>query len=216
MCVEPTLSNTTSGSSRRSAKAQRGASFLKESFETARRLMMTREHAHRAMARLGKRERAWRKQYLHTTANEIVTEAVETDCDVIVFEELDDIRKRSSFADWHHIWAFRWLFEYVKYKAPERGVSVETVEPNHTSRRRSKCGFTHKDNRDGTEFWCRSCGYALNADYNAAKNVGLRYARKRYHSLRSRTFAGSGDAPVDVRINRGTMTDDGPRPSAGD
>jgi putative transposase len=174
------------------------------------------QDAHHAMARLGKRERAWRKQYLHTTANEIVTEAAETDCDVIVFEELDDIRKRLSFADWHHIWAFRRLFEYVEYKAPERGVSVETVEPNHTSRRCSKCGFTHKDNRDGTEFRCRSCGYALNADYNAAKNVGLRYARKRYHSLRSRQKSGSGDAPVDVRINRGTMTDDGPRPSAGD
>jgi hypothetical protein len=25
-----------------------------------------------------------------------------------------------------------------------------------------------------------------------------------------------GDVPVDVRINRGTMTDDGPRPVAGD
>ncbi len=30
----------------------------------------------------------------HTVANEIVTEAVEHDCDVIVFEDLTDIRKR--------------------------------------------------------------------------------------------------------------------------
>jgi putative transposase len=187
-------------------------------FEKRRAKMQQRggQDAHRAVARLGKRERAWRKQYLHTTANEIVSEAVETDVDTIVFEELDDIRERLPFAGWHHIWAFRRLFEYVSYKAPERGVTVETVTPNHTSQRCSKCGFTHEDNRDGTEFRCRSCGYTVNADYNAAKNIGLRYARKQYHSLRSRQKSGSGDAPVDVRINRGAMTDDGPRPIAGD
>ncbi|EMA53342.1 transposase, IS605 OrfB family protein [Halococcus salifodinae DSM 8989] len=133
-----------------------------------------------------------------------------------MFEELDDIRERLPFAEWHHIWAFRRLHEYVAYKAPERGVAVETVEPNHTSQRCSKCGFTHKDNRDGTDFDCLSCGYELNADYNAAKNIGLRYARNDYHRLRSSQMSSSGDAPVDVRINRGTMTDDGPRPVAGD
>ena len=42
----------------------------------------------------------------------------------------------------HHIWAFRRLFEYVSYKAPEQGVSVMQVEPNHTSQRcsRADCG----------------------------------------------------------------------------
>jgi IS605 OrfB family transposase len=174
------------------------------------------QEAHNAMARLGRRERAWRNQYLHTTANEIVTEAVENDCAVIVFEELDDIRERLPWAKWHHIWAFRRLYEYVEYKAPERGVSVKQVKPHHTSQRCSKCGFTHEDNRDSTAFDCHSCGYTVNADYNAAKNIGLRYARKQYHSLRSRQKSGIGDAPVDVRINRGTMTDDGPRPVAGD
>jgi putative transposase len=187
-------------------------------FEKRRAKLQQRETqaAHNALLRLGKRERAWRKQYIHTTVNEIVTEAVENDCDVIVFEDLDDIRERLPSAEWHHYWAFRRVVEYVEYKAPERGVSVETVEPNHTSQRCSKCGFTHEDNRDGTGFCCQKCEYAVNADYNAAKNIGLRYARKQYHSLRSRQKSGSGDAPVDVRINRGTMTDDGPRPIAGD
>ena len=88
--------------------------------------------AHNALLRLGKREEAWRKQYIHTVANEIVSEAVEHDCDVIVFEELTDIRERLPYAKWHHIWAFRRLYEYVSYKAPEQGVSVEEVEPNHS------------------------------------------------------------------------------------
>jgi putative transposase len=189
-----------------------------QEFEKRRAKMQQRgtQPAHNALLRLGKREQAWRKQYIHTTANEIVTEAVENDCDVIVFEDLNDIRNRLPFAEWHHYWAFRRLVEYVEYKAPERGVSVETIEPHHTSQRCSKCGFTHEDNRDGEHFCCQKCEYVVNADYNAAKNIGLRYARKKYHQLRSRQKSASGDAPVDVRMNRGTMTDDGPRPVAAD
>ena len=125
----------------------------------------------RAMKRLGRRERAWRKQYLHTLANDIVTEAAESGCSGIVFEELDGIRERLPQANWHHIGEFQRLYEYVAYKAPERGVSVETVEPNHTSQRCSKYSFTAKANRDGTEFRCCSCGCEVNADYNAV--VGL-------------------------------------------
>ncbi|PSQ07687.1 transposase [Halobacteriales archaeon QS_6_71_20] len=174
--------------------------------------------AHNALLRLGKREEAWRKQYIHTVANEIVTEAVEHDCDAIVFEGLTDIRERLPQAKWHHVWAFRRLFEYVSYKAPERGVSVEQVEPNHTSQRcsRTDCGFTHDHNRHGKQFECQKCGYEVNADYNAAKNIGLRYARKRIHRLRSSPKSGSGDAPVDVRVNGGTLNGESHRPVAGD
>ena len=187
-------------------------------FERRRAKMQQRETqaGHRAMKRLGRRERAWRKQYLHTVANELVTEAVENGCSTVVFEELDGIRERLPQANWHHIWAFRRLYEYVGYKAPECGVSVETVKPDHTSQRCSKCGFTHEDNRGSTNFECLSCGYTLNADYNAAKNIGLRHARNEHHRLRSSQMSSGGDAPVSVRLNRGTMTDDGPRPIAGD
>lgn len=85
-----------------------------------------------------------------------------------MFEDLTDIRDQPRFAMWHPIWVFRCLAEYVAYKALERGGSVEQVEPNHTSQRCSKCGFTHEDNRDGEHFQCLSCGYEVNADCNAA------------------------------------------------
>jgi len=174
--------------------------------------------AHNALLRLGKREEAWRKQYIHTIANEIVTEAVEHDCDVIVFEDLTDIRERLPEAKWHHVWAFRRLFKYVSYKAPERGVSVEQVKPNHTSQRcsRTDCGFTHEDNRNGEHFCCQKCGYEVNADYNGAKNIGLRYARNRRHRLRSSPKSGDGDAEVDLRINGGMLNGESHRPVAGD
>ncbi|WP_372480390.1 RNA-guided endonuclease InsQ/TnpB family protein [Halomicrobium sp. HM KBTZ05] len=189
-------------------------------FEKRRGEMQQRgtQAAHNALLRLGKREEAWRKQYIHIVANEIVSEAVENGCDVIVFEDLTDIRKRLPQAKWHHIWAFRRLSEYVDYKAPEQGVSVEQVEPNHTSQRcsRTDCGFTHDDNRHGEHFECQKCGYEVNADYNGAKNIGLRYARKRKHRLRSSPKSGSGDAPVDVRVNGGTLNGESHRPIAGD
>jgi IS605 OrfB family transposase len=189
-------------------------------FEKRRREMQQRgtQAAHDALLRLGKREEAWRKQYIHTVANELVTEAVDHDCDAIVFEELTDVRERLPHATWHHIWAFRRLYEYVSYKAPEKGVSVEQVEPNHTSQRcsRTDCGFTHDDNRHGERFCCQKCGYEVNADYNAAKNIGLRYARKRIHRLRSSPTSGSGDAEVDLRITGGTVNGKSHRPIAGD
>jgi IS605 OrfB family transposase len=189
-------------------------------FEKRRGAMQQRgtQAAHNALLRLGKREKAWRKQYIHTVANEIVEEAVEHDCDVIVFEDLTDIRERLRHAKWHHVWAFRRLFEYVSYKTPEQGVSVEQVEPNHTSQRCSRmdCGFTHDGNRHGEHFCCQKCGYEVNADYNGAKNIGLRYARKRTHRLRSSPKSGSGDARVDVRVNGGTLNGESHRPIAGD
>jgi IS605 OrfB family transposase len=174
--------------------------------------------AHNALLRLGKREEAWRKQCIHTIANELVSEAVEHDCDVLVFEELTDIRERLPQAKWHHVWAFRRLFNYVEYKAAEQGVSVEQVKPNRTSQRcsRADCGFTHPNNRQGDHFECQKCGYEVNADYNAAKNIGVRYARKRTHRLRSSPKSGSGDAQVDVRITGGALNGEGHQPIAGD
>jgi len=189
-------------------------------FEKRRGEMQERgtQAAHTALLRLGKREQAWRKQYIHTVANEIVAEATEHDCNVVVFEDLTHIRERLPHAKWHHVWAFRRLYEYVSYKRPEQGITVEQVKPNHTSQRcsRSGCGFTHPDNRHGEHFECQKCGYEVNADYNGAKNIGVRYARKRTHKLRSSPKSGSGDAPVDVRLNGGTLNGGSHQPIAGD
>ncbi|MDB2242908.1 zinc ribbon domain-containing protein, partial [Halorubrum ezzemoulense] len=98
------------------------------------------------------------------------------------------------------------------------GVSVEQVEPTHTSQRcsRTDCGFTHDGNRQGEHFECQKCGYEVNADYNAAKNIGVRYARKRQHKLRSSPKSESGDAPVDVRVTGGTLNGESHQPIAGD
>jgi len=157
--------------------------------------------AHETIQSIGRKEDGRFKITLHRISNELVAEARDHGCSVIAFEELTDIRERTG-GSWGHKWAFDRLYEYVEYKAAEHGITVEQVAPENTSRRCSQCGFTHPDNRAGEDFACLKCGYENHADYNAAKNIGLRYLR------RNQTGAGGG-APVGVRLNSGTLNANG-------
>jgi len=138
------------------------------------------------------------EQMLHTISNELVEEALENDCTHIVFEQLNGIRERLPHAKAVHKWAFHRLYEYVTYKAESEGLVVRQINPAYTSQRCSKCGFTHEDNRPHNngqdEFGCLKCGYDVHADYNAAKNIGLKY-------LRDQQKSGRGGAPVGVHLN---------------
>ena len=164
--------------------------------------------AHETIQSVGRKEKGRFKLMLHRISNELVAEARENGCSVIAFEDLTDIRERTG-ASWGHKWAFNRLYEYVAYKAKEHGITVEQVDPENTSRRCSTCGFTHPDNRDGEDFECLKCGYQNHADYNAAKNIGLRYLR------RNQTGAGGG-APLGVRLNSGTVNVNGDYESPAD
>jgi putative transposase len=164
--------------------------------------------AHQNIQSVGRKEDGRFKQMLHRVSNELVAEARENECSVIAFEDLTDIRERTD-ASWGHKWAFDRLYECVEYKTEEHGIGVEQVDPENTSRRCSKCGFTHPDNRDGEGFECLKCGYENHADYNAAKNIGLRY-------LRRNQTGGDEGAPLGVRLNSGTLNVNGGYSLAGD
>ncbi|MDG5757922.1 transposase [Natronococcus sp. A-GB1] len=159
-------------------------------------------YAHEAIQRVGETETGRFEQVFHCIANEILDEADDRGCSYIAFEDLTDIRERMPGAKRLHAWAFRRLYEYVEYKAEERGIVVKQVNPANTSQRCSSCGHTAKDNRPTQDsFECQSCGYANHADYNAAKNVG-------YRLLQNQTGAGGG-APVGVRLNTGMLNANG-------
>jgi IS605 OrfB family transposase len=134
------------------------------------------ESAHRTIASIGDRESRWAEDYLHRISKEIVQEAISYNCSTIVFEDLTDIRERISGAKAFHTWAFRRLYEYVEYKAAQFGIRATQVSPAYTSRCCSKCGHDERGNRLSQErFRCLECGYEVHADYNAAKNIGLKY-----------------------------------------
>ncbi|RQG89494.1 RNA-guided endonuclease InsQ/TnpB family protein [Natrarchaeobius chitinivorans] len=157
--------------------------------------------AHENIHSVGRKEEGRFKQTLHRISNELIAEARDHGCSVIAFEDLTDIRERTD-ASWGHKWAFNRLYEYVEYKALEYGIDVKRVNPKNTSRRCSHCGFTHPDNRDGESFECLKCGYENHADYNAAKNIGLRYLH------RNQTGSGGG-ASVGIALNSGMLNANG-------
>jgi putative transposase len=157
--------------------------------------------AHENMQSVGRKEEGRFKITLHRISNELVAEARDHDCSVIAFEDLTEIRERTG-ASWGHKWAFNRLYEYVEYKATEYGITVDQVNPKNTSRRCSTCGFTHPDNRESESFDCQKCGYDNHADYNAAKNIGLRY-------LRRNQTGGDEGASVGIALNSGILNANG-------
>ncbi len=66
------------------------------------------------------------------------------------------------------------LVRRLKQKAPGR---VEKVKPHYTSQRCSACGQVDENSRESqAAFRCTSCGFACNADVNAAKNIAAGHA----------------------------------------
>jgi putative transposase len=64
------------------------------------------------------------------------------------------------------------FFELLEYKLERNGGKLIRVDPKFTSQKCSCCGHTEKENRlKQAQFICKSCGNALNADYNASINI---------------------------------------------
>ena len=68
-------------------------------------------------------------------------------------------------------WSFAELRSIVEYKAAAIGKKVVAIDPRYTSRTCSKCGFQKKENRNGKTFKCKSCGFQIDADLNASRNI---------------------------------------------
>jgi len=55
-----------------------------------------------------------------------------------------------------------------------KGIPIFFVDPKNTSRTYSRCGCVSKSNRKTqSKFVCVQCGFSLNADLNASKNIAL-------------------------------------------
>lgn len=123
-----------------------------------------------------------RKDHDHVLSKCIVQNA--TPGSTIVLENLTHIRESSTIGKSKtndnkrrlHSWSFAQLYSFLSYKAEEHGITVVKVDPRHTSQTCSKCGYQARNNRRSQSlFHCRSCGYQLNADFNAALNIRNKY-----------------------------------------
>lgn len=158
-------------------------------------------NAHLTVKSIGSRFRNWTKNYLHQVSKNLVQEAIDHGADIIAVENLKNIRERMSNGSKFQQWTFKELQRQIQYKAEAEGMSMKTVDSAYTSQQCShtNCGFTHENNRDGDEFKCQKCGKSLHADYNAARNIGMKYVRNRLKS-------GSERATCQLALKSGTMT----------
>ena len=181
---------------------------LREEYNKRRRSLQKcgTRWAHEHIQSISRKLRSQVKERLNTVAKELVDEAKRNDCVIIAFEDLSYISSRMDRWDNIRRWAYRTFIQTVEYKAKVHGISVTRVDPENTSTRCSTCGYIDKDNRNQrAEFHCVKCGYENHADYNAAKNIGLK-------QLRHSQNGSDGGAPVGVRVNSGIITDSGYKP----
>jgi IS605 OrfB family transposase len=139
--------------------------------------------AKRHLKRMRHKQARFRRDCDHVLSKQIVG-SVEPGT-TIVLENLMDIRKRTKVrrrtenARRIHAWSFAQLKSFIAYKAEERGlmvVVVVVVDPRHTSQACSRCGHTARTSRRSrARFVCQSCGYELQADLNAARNIAAKY-----------------------------------------
>ncbi len=126
--------------------------------------------AKRYLRKLSGREQRFMKDVNHCISKQIA----ESDADVFVLEELHIKRSKKNGKRFNKklgTWAFKQFQEFLEYKAEALGKTVEYVSPKNTSQRCSKCGEVRKANRRGVWYHCKNCGFALNSDLNAARNI---------------------------------------------
>lgn len=134
----------------------------------------TRSAKRRLKAMSGKEQR------FSQDANHIVTKSLaqEQDTAVFVLEDLSGLhnaRRGKKMNKWLGSWSFRQFERVLTYKAEALGKEVAYVDAHYTSQKCSRCGYTHRSNRDHSRFLCCHCGFRCHADVNAAVNIRNAY-----------------------------------------
>jgi IS605 OrfB family transposase len=135
--------------------------------------------AKRHLKRLSGKRFRQRRDHDHVLSKRLVQHAPKGS--TIVLENLREIRSRGerrgkASRRRFHSWSFAQLVGFLSYKAEQRGIRVERIDPRHTSQRCPRCGYTARNNRRSQSlFLCRQCKYCLNADLIGAYNVKEKY-----------------------------------------
>ena len=132
--------------------------------------------AKRHLRKVKPKENRFRRNINHIISKEIVNRLPKGS--VIVLEDLTDIRLKKRGKTLNrmiHGWSFYQLEQFIIYKAENRHIKIEFVSPKYTSQKCSKCNYIHKKNRKSNNFKCLNCGFQLNADLNASRNIKQDY-----------------------------------------
>jgi len=170
------------------ATDSKGESFSGAAVKAVRRRV--REHrrqvqkkrsrsAFKRLRSINRRASRFSKDVNHVISKSLVQKALSLR-KALAVEELSGIRSRSHGFNkemrWQmgH-WAFADLAAKIVYKAAGVGLPVIFVDPRDTSRTCSECGHCDKANRKRqSSFQCLGCGFCVNADFNASRNIEAR------------------------------------------
>lgn len=128
--------------------------------------------AKRKLKRLSGRERRFVRDINHIISKQIVNKPF----NVIALEKLKIGKTKKNGRRFNRKlgnWSYGQLSTFIKYKAESIDKIVVEVNPRHTSQMCNICGYIDKSNREGLNFKCGECGYELNADLNAARNIAV-------------------------------------------
>jgi putative transposase len=158
------------------------------------------KNAKRRLRQMRRRESRFQRDTNRCISKQLVQKAVASR-KAITREDLSGIRARTTVRREHryerHSWAFFQVRQYVTYKAAQTGVAVYLVDPRNTSRTCSQCGHCEKANRKSQEsFLCQRCGFAANADYNAALNI----SRKKWAAVNRPLASPPGGVDASFRL----------------
>jgi putative transposase len=137
--------------------------------------------AKRHLQKIARTQSRYVRDTNHCIAKHLVLKAITAE-KALALENLTGIRARATgfSRDMRRRmgnWAFADLADKITYKAQDRGIPVYRVDPAYTSQTCSVCGHCERANRRSqAQFQCQRCGFELNADHNAAVNIGVRAA----------------------------------------
>jgi len=119
---------------------------------------------------------------------------------LIIIEDLKNVKKDKSFkklkekgknklyknqqTDYNNksqYWSYRQVIEKITRMCEVNGVKVVKVSPHYTSQTCSGCGHVDENSRKGEQFSCTSCGFEIDADYNASINIRNRGENAKEH-----------------------------------
>jgi putative transposase len=136
-------------------------------------------------SKYGRKQRDKVQQILHHASKLVVEEAKSRQYG-LVMEKLTGIRRLYRKGNWQgrwyrgrmNSWSYAELQHQIEYKAKWEGLPVIYVHPHGTSSKCSICGQKMKP-EENRMLRCLSCGYTVDRDVNAARNLiarGLRFS----------------------------------------
>lgn len=113
------------------------------------------------------RTQSHRKNYINWAINQLNLD----DVSIVKIEKIKNMRKCKNFGRRLSHWTYADIFSKLESKCEENGVQILRISPTYTSKRCSACGWTRRANRKGKMFRCTSCGFTIDADLNASRNI---------------------------------------------